>query len=84
MRYLVQLYGDETAGTRPGAAGSDAEVGAGAAIDEMAGEAIVAGDADRAAQLARWHHQDHARGDTDTDELDDAEDIDDGDVLTRE
>ena len=45
MRYLVQLYGDETAGTRPGAAGSDAEVGAGAAIDELAGEAIVAGEA---------------------------------------
>jgi hypothetical protein len=38
---------------------------------------------DRADQLARWHHQDQA-ADVDTDELTDAEDVDDGDVLTRE
>ena len=38
---------------------------------------------DRADQLARWHHQDQA-ADVDTDELIDAEDDQNGDVLTRE
>jgi hypothetical protein len=39
---------------------------------------------DRADQLTRWHQQDRAGGDVDTDGLDDAEDLDDGEVLTRE
>jgi hypothetical protein len=39
---------------------------------------------DRAAQLAHWHHQDDASEGVDVDEQGDAEDVDDGDVLTRE
>lgn len=36
---------------------------------------------DRADQLTHWHHQDHANGEVDTDEVDDAANLDDGDVL---
>src|SRR5690606_27677355 len=45
MRYLVQLYGDERAATRPGTPERDAEMQAGAGFDELAGDAIVAGEA---------------------------------------
>jgi hypothetical protein len=38
---------------------------------------------DRAGQLARWHHQDHGSSDVNTDEVDDAFDVDEADVLTR-
>ena len=39
---------------------------------------------DRTDQLARRHHQDHAGTDVETDELTDAEDVHDGDVLTHD
>ncbi len=39
---------------------------------------------DRTDQLARWHHQDQAAADVDTDELTDGEDAHHGDGPTRE
>jgi hypothetical protein len=45
MRYLVLLYGDESAMPEPGTPEFDADLEGYAAFDELAGDAIVAGEA---------------------------------------
>lgn len=45
MRYLVLLYGDETTQAQPGEPEWEAEMAAYMAFDDIAGEAIVAGEA---------------------------------------
>lgn len=45
MRYLVMLYADETTQNSPGDPGWDAEMAAYMAFDEIAGDAILAGEA---------------------------------------
>lgn len=45
MRYLVLLYGDESTMTQPGDPGWDAEMAGYEAFGELAGEAIVGGEA---------------------------------------
>jgi hypothetical protein len=45
VRYLVLLYGDEAAANEPGTEGFDAEMAGYEAFGELAGDAIVAGEA---------------------------------------
>ncbi|OWY61150.1 hypothetical protein B7486_65330, partial [cyanobacterium TDX16] len=61
MHFLVLLYDDESAGTEPGTPEFDAEMEAYAAFSELAGEAIVGGEALLPSETARTVRHDGAQ-----------------------
>jgi len=61
MHYLVLLYGDEATGTQPGTPEWDAEMAAYLAFGELAGEAILGGEALHESTTARTIRHDGGR-----------------------